>query len=253
MSWARSGKRLLQFAILALSAGELSYAAAEVLILRADGPTARRQFRIGARVPDSAMFTLRPGERLTVLARGGTRSFRGPGTFSVTVPPRGYATLPNGTRVRIQSGAVRDPMRVAGVDPTEIWEYDSREAGNVCVPAGGRPVLWRPADHSATRLTITTLAGAAQSFDWPAGRTSLTWPESVPFANGSAYTLSWNSGARPARITTIVLAANEADNLETLAATLIRNQCLSQLDTFIATRADPDAPPASGARSPSRH
>lgn len=235
-------KRLLQFALIAVATGELSHAAAEVLILRTDGPSARRQFRIGARVPDTQVFNLRTGDRITVLARGGTRTFRGPGAFSVVAPPRGYRTE-NGVTVRIHTGVVRTEPRVEGVDPTDIWHYDSRESGNVCVRRGALPILWRPADHSGTRLTIRTLAGDAHSFDWPAGQTSLAWPVSLPVANGATYTLTWNSDTRPARVRTIVLGESEADNLDTLAGTFIRNECTSQLDTFIATRADPEAVP----------
>lgn len=241
MSWTFK-KRLLQFAVLAVVAGELSAAAAEVLVLRADGPSARRQFRIGMRLPDTALFNLRPGDRLTVLARGGTRSFRGPGTFSVVAPPQGYRVNNNGVRVRVQTGVVRTEPRVLGVQPTDVWEYDSRESGNICVRAGSRPVLWRPSSHGGTRITIRTLVGNPQSFDWPAGQTHFAWPENLPMATGTVYTLTWNNIAQPTRIVTRVLPAMEADNLDTLASTFIRNQCHSQLDTFIATRTDPDAP-----------
>ena len=236
-----SATRLAQFALLVVAAGELSHAAAEVLILRTDGPSARRQFRVGAHVPDTHVFNLRTGDRITVLAQGGTRTFRGPGAFSVVAPPQGYRN-DNGVAVRVQTGVVRTEPVVPGVDPTDIWHFDSRQSGNVCVPAGALPTLWRPADHGGTRLTIRTLAGDAQSFDWPAGQTSYAWPASLPIASGATFTLTWNSDARPARIRTIVLGENEADNLDTLASTFIRNECTSQLDTFIATRTDPEAP-----------
>ena len=237
-----SAKRFVQFVILAVVAGELSHAAAEVLILRSDGPTARRQFRVGSRVPDTAVFNLRPGDSLTVLARGGTRSFRGPGAFSVVAPPQSQQSAQNAPQVRIQTGVVRRDPPVPGVEATDIWEYDVRQEGTVCVRAGARPILWLPADHGTARLTISTVAGAMHTSDWPAGQTSFAWPDSVPVTNGTSYTLSWSGDARPTRITARVLTAAEADSLDTLASTLIRNGCFGQLDTFIATRVDPDAP-----------
>ncbi len=240
-----STKRLMQFALLVVATGEVSSAAAEVLILRTDGPSARRQLRIGAHVPDTHVFNLRTGDRIIVLARGGTRTFRGPGAFSVVARPQGFRTE-NGVTVRVQTGGVRTEPAIPGVDPTDIWHFDSRRSGNVCVPAGALPILWRPADHRGTRLTIRTLAGDAQSFDWPAGQTSFAWPASLPIASGATFTLSWNSDARPSRIRTIVLGASEADNLDTLASTFITNECTSQLDTFIATRTDPEAPVGDG-------
>jgi len=235
-----SARRLLQFALLLVATGEISHAAAEVLILRTDGPSVRRQFRVGVRVPDTQVFNLRTGDRITVLAHGGTRTFRGPGAFSVVAPPQGYRNE-NGVVVRVQTGVVRTEPVIAGVDPTDIWHIDARESGNVCVPAGALPTLWRPADHVGTRLTIRTLAGDAQSFDWPAGQTSHPWPASLPIASGATFTLTWNSEARPTRIRTIVLGESEADSLDTLASTFIRNEGTSQLDTFISTRPDPEA------------
>lgn len=142
---------------------------------------------------------------------------------------------------------------VEGVYPTDIWHFDSRHSGNVCVPTGAVPGLWRPAEHAGTRLTIRTLAGDAQSLDWPAGQTSFAWPASLPIANGATFTLSWDSDAQPARIRTIVLSASEADNLDALASAFIRNECTGQLDTFIATRTDPEAQTAdANARAPPR-
>lgn len=159
-------KRLVQFALLAFAGGGLSHASAEVLVLRTDGPSAPRLFRVGARLPDNAIFNLRNGDRLTILARGGTRTFRGPGAFSLVVPPQGYR-IENGVAVRIQSGVVRTEPAVEGVDPTDIWQFDARGSGNVCVRAGSRPTLWRPLGDEAGRLTIRSLTGDAHSVDWP--------------------------------------------------------------------------------------
>lgn len=236
-------KRLLQIALLAFAGGGLSHASAEVLVLRTDGPSAPRLFRVGARLPDTAIFNLRSGDRLTVLARGGTRTFRGPGAFSIVVPPQGYR-IENGVTVRIQSGVVRTEPAVEGVDPTDIWQFDARGSGNVCVRAGSRPILWRPMNHDSARLTIRSLAGDAHSLDWPAGLTSVAWPQDLPIADGATFTLTWDGNPRPARIRTIVLPPIEADNLDTLASSFIRNECTRQLDTFIATSPDPEASPA---------
>lgn len=235
-----ASKRLLQLALLAFAFGGSSSAAAEVMILRTDGPSAPSRFRIGARLPDTAIFNLRTGDRLTVLARGGTRTFRGPGAFSVVVPPRGYHTE-NGVTVRVQSGVVRTEPSVEGVDPTDIWQFDARLSGNVCVRAGARPTLWRPLDRASARLTIRSLAGEAHSFYWPAGQTSVAWPDSLPIVDGATFTLTWHGNPQPARIRTIVLGPVETDNLDTLASSFIRNECTRQLDTFIATRTDPEA------------
>ncbi|HEY0117017.1 MAG TPA: hypothetical protein VGB54_14995, partial [Allosphingosinicella sp.] len=154
MSLLSSTKRIAQLAVLALMAGEISAAAAQVLVLRSDGARASRHYRTGTRFPDDAVFDLRPGDSLVVLARGGTRTFRGPGAYSVGQPAQSYV-LAGGRRVRIQTGVVRQPPRIAGVDPTQVWEYDTRQAGRLCVKAGARPLLWRPGSADPSRMTIT--------------------------------------------------------------------------------------------------
>jgi hypothetical protein len=83
---SRAGRLSAQVLILSLIGGELAHAAAELLVLRSVGPSARR-YPAGQRLPDDAAFVLRPGDSVTVLARAGTRIFRGPApTGSPTRP-----------------------------------------------------------------------------------------------------------------------------------------------------------------------
>jgi hypothetical protein len=241
LAWNFSKKRLAQFAVLAVMAGEFSSAAADVLILRSVGPSARN-YPPGRRVPDSASFTLRPGDSVVVLAGGGTRTFRGPGTFSAAGPAR--AGLAGQSQVRRNTGAVRGSGDTAVLRPSDVWQVDVTQTGRACVPAGRRPVLWRPVADRAVRLTITPQTGAAQTVNWNQGQATLAWPASVPIVDGASYQLSWPGAAAPTRLTTRTLTGLSVDNVDAVASALVANQCGGQLDVLIATREARDASPA---------
>lgn len=242
MSWVPSRKRFVQFAALALLAGEISYAAAEVLILRSSGPS-MRQYRAGQRVADNARFVLRPGDTVVILGRRGTRTFRGPGSFSATGPVRigGLANLGGGQRVRVQTGAVRGPAQLATTPrPTDIWQFDVTGSGRACVLPGRAPVLWRPDWRQATEVTITPPTGAPQTVTWPAGQPTLSWPSQLPVVDGASYQLSGSGGMAPIRITLQTLSSVAPENLNAVAAAFLDRQCTSQLNVLIATRVDPE-------------
>jgi hypothetical protein len=234
------GKRIAQFALLVLAAGEVSAAAAEVLVLSSGGPRASRHYRAGSRHADNTVFDLRPSDTLVVLAAGGTRSWRGPGYFSLVAPARPLVL--NGQRVRVQTGVVRSAPRQEGVQPTDYWHYDVRAEGNLCVTSGARPTLWRPRSPAPARVTLTAANGITHSFDWPAGQLTMAWPEAVPVRDGARYYLSTNSAPQPVRITANVIAAAASQRTDGIALQLVSRGCKSQLDTLIATRVDPTAP-----------
>ena len=237
-------KRFIQFALLAIAAGEISAASADVLILRSLGPSAR-QYPAGSRVPDSARFTLRPGDSVVILASGSTRTFRGPGTYSANGPANAFAG--NSAQVRRQTGAVRGPGSSEVRRPADIWQFDVTQSGRACILAGSRPVLWRPSSERTVRVTITPQSGDPQTLNWDAGRATLNWPAGIPVVDGASYQISWTGGTSPTRLTAKTLAAIPANNVEAVATALLTNQCRGQLDVLIATR-DAEAA-AAGARS----
>jgi hypothetical protein len=233
------GKRLAQFALLAFMAGELSYAAAQVLVLRSVGPSAGR-YPAGQRLPDNASFTLRPGDAVTVLAGGGTRTFRGPGTYSASGPARAGGTASAGPRR--MTGAVRGSGDAPVLRPDEIWQVDVTQSGRACVVAGQRPTLWRPSADNAVQLTITPPTGAPQTVNWARGQKTLGWPSSLPVTDNASYQLSWTGGASPTRLTTRTLGPVPGNDMGALASAFITNQCRGQLDVLIAKNEVKEAP-----------
>jgi hypothetical protein len=241
VSWSPRKRRLVQFAVLAIAAGEISAAAAEVLILRSAGPSARN-YPAGRRVADNTSFTLRPGDVVVVLANGATRTFRGPGSYSALGPVRRGPQMAGGSNVRRQTGAVRGNEGSAVAIPADIWQFDVSQSGRACVLPGQRPVLWRSQSDRAVRLTITPQSGAAQTVSWNAGQATLQWPASVPIIDGASYQLNWSGAPGPVRVTARTLTGLQIGNVDAVASAFLDNNCRSQLDVLIATRAAADGP-----------
>ena len=142
-------RRILRFLCASLLIAGAGSAMADVLVLRAAGPSAR-SFPPGRRLPDNARLVLKTNDELIVLDGRGTRTIRGPGTFIAGVASNAPAQLAsaaaaNGRRARI--GAVRG-IETGPLRPTTIWHVDVSKSSNVCVPPPNKVALWR-ADSSA--------------------------------------------------------------------------------------------------------
>jgi hypothetical protein len=244
MTMGLKSRRFLQFAVLAIAAGEISAVAAEVLVLRSVGPSARR-YPSGQRLPDNASFTLRAGDTIVVLSRAGTRTLRGPGTCNAA--GAGCTGRLASANVRVGTGATRSSGDTGPVArPTDVWQVDVTQSGRACVAAGARPTLWRPASASAVQLTITPQTGTPQTVNWAQGQATLPWPAAIPIVDGASYQLNWTGGASPTRLTARSVAAVPAGDVSGLATALLTNQCRGQLDTLIAQSEAPAPAPGGG-------
>ena len=239
MSWDRN--RFARAAVAALLAATAASAGANVLVVRSAGPSAGA-YPAGRSLPDNARITLRAGDTLVVLGGSGTRTFRGPGTFSpsaaVQAGPRTLASN-DGRRARI--GAVRN----AGIVPRSptIWHVDVTQSGTICLAGTSNVMLWRPDAGVPTTLTITPPGGGPRTAQWPAGQATLAWPSGLPIVNGAAYSFSQPGVAVPVQIIFRTLGT-EPTNLQAVAAALIENGCQEQLDVLVETQ--PDLSPPAG-------
>ncbi|HEV2817367.1 MAG TPA: hypothetical protein VGW40_09140 [Allosphingosinicella sp.] len=239
MSWDRNSFGRAAFA--ALLAATAASAAANVLVVRSAGPSARA-YPAGRSLPDNARITLQAGDTLVILGGTGTRTFRGPGTFSpsaaVQAGPRTLASN-DGRRARI--GAVRN----AGIVPRSptIWHVDVTQGGTVCLPGANNVMLWRPDASVPAALTITPPGGQARTAQWPAGQATLAWPSAIPIVSGGTYGFSQPGVGVPTQITFRTLGSEPAD-LQAVAAALIANGCQDQLDVLVETQ--PDLSPPAG-------
>ena len=236
MSWGQSSFTLRSAAIAAILLTAAGSAAANVLVVRSAGPSAKA-YPAGRSLPDNARITLRPGDTLVVLTPAGTRTFRGAGTFSPGTAARGgtrTAVASDGRRARV--GAVRS----AGIVPhgPTIWHVDVTQSGTMCL-AGSPVMLWRPDATAPVRLTVSG-PGGARTVDWAAGQTSAAWPAGMAMASGATYSFAMPGVAVPTQITFRTLASEPTD-LQSVASALIANGCQEQLDVLVETQPQ-DAP-----------
>lgn len=215
-----------------LLAGAVS-AAANVLVVRSSGPSAK-SYPPGRSLADNARISLRAGDTIVLLDARGTRTFRGPGTFSPAQAVRASTRTvqaPDGRRARI--GAVRN-AGIVPTSPTTIWHVDVTQSGTMCLADTANVMLWRPEASQAAQVTIAGPGGASRSADWPAGSATLAWPADLPISDGAVYQLRQAGVAVPTQVTFRTLASVPAD-IQGVADALIRSGCQEQLDLLVAT------------------
>jgi hypothetical protein len=217
-----------------LLAGAAS-AGASVLVVRSSGPSAR-SYPAGRSLPDNARLALRAGDTVVILAGTGTRTFRGPGTFTPS-GAQGVRTADAGGR-RARIGAVRS----AGIIPRgpTIWHVDVTQSGNFCLAGTSNVMLWRPDASSPARLTIAGPGGAPRTIQWPAGQPTRAWPRGAAIANGATYSFSQPGNSVPTQITFRVLSA-PLNDVQQVAAALIANGCEGQIDVLVESQPDQTA------------
>jgi hypothetical protein len=238
LSWDRN-RISLRGAALAAALLVAAPAAANVLVVRSAGPSAGA-YPVGRSLPDNARITLRAGDSLVVLGGTGTRTFRGPGTFSPSSAVQaGARTIASSDGRRARIGAVRS----AGIVPRgpTIWHVDVTQSGTFCLASASNVMLWRPDASTRTALTITGPNGRPRTVQWAAGRATLAWPSGNPVASGATYSFAQAGVAVPTQITFRTLATEPTD-LEAVAAALIANGCQDQLDVLVETQPDLSAP-----------
>lgn len=228
MSWGPNSRFVRRALIAGAMLATTGSAAANVLVVRSSGPSAA-SYRAGQSLPDNARITLRAGDQVMILANGGTRTFRGPGTFSPNARVASNVTVNNGGRIA-RVGAVRN----AGIIPSgpTIWHVDVTQSGTFCLASGSNVMLWRPDASAPVRLTVDG-PGGARTLNWPANAPTAAFP--VPVANGGTYTFSQPGVAVPVTITFRLLASEPRD-VESVAAALIANGCQGQLDVLVESQ-----------------
>lgn len=219
-------------------------AAADVLVVRASGPSARL-YPAGKKIPANAKINLAAGDMLMVLDGRGTRVFRGPGAFSPTGSGQlaqnsvlGAVTGGTGGRARI--GAVRGVG--TGSQIPSIWHVDVSKSSTVCVADPKNVVLWREDASRPTTLTVTNVrTGATQKVDFQAGQSVEGWPDAMGVSEGADYRLSWRGAAAPTTLRFKTLSPRPS-GIEDTASTFIKNGCQAQLDVLVETVKLPDDP-----------
>jgi hypothetical protein len=205
------------------------------LVVRAAGPSAA-QFRPGQRLPDTPV-TLKAGDSIVVLDAKGTRSFSGPGTFSLAAPSA-QAQQVAFADLLVQKPARRariGAVRAAGQDqgpptPPGVWALDIRTSDTVCALDPANIALWRADTTAAQTLTVKREDGVSAPLLFGAGQAIAPLPAAVAGRAG-AYVIS--GGKSPVTLTVKQIAP--ATDVEALGAALIEAGCQSQFQRLAAS------------------
>lgn len=215
---------------------------AAVLVVRSSGPSAKA-FPAGRALPESQTITLRGNDVVILLDSRGTRTLRGPGTYSTSASSGGSTSASaalsgqsNARRSRV--GAVRGAPTGA-TSGRNVWQADIERSGNVCIVNPADVGLYRAESSVAKRVTVTEIgSNRAATVEFAAGQKNAPWPAALPVAVGSKYQVKGGGAA-------VTLNAMQIEpvpaGLEGLAQSLIRNDCQGQLDVLIDTFAGPSA------------
>lgn len=227
MFWGPNSRYLRRGLIGAALLSMAGTAAANVLVVRSTNAS----YRAGQSLPDNARFMLRPGETVVILASGGTRTFRGPGTFAANSTSTGPVLAADASGRRARIGAVRN----AGVVPSgpTIWHVDVTQSGTFCLTNAQSVMLWRPDASAPARFTING-PGGARTLNWEANAPTAALPGNA-VTNGATYTFSQPGVAVPVSITFRVLNSEPRD-VEGVASALIANGCQGQLDVLVESQ-----------------
>ena len=216
-------------------------AAANVLVVRSAGPSAKA-FPAGKAIPDSQSISLKANDTLVLLDSRGTRTLRGPGSFSASASAAAsgsamaaMASQNNNRRVRIQ--AVRGAP--TGATSRNVWQADIGRSGAVCVASPADLGLYRANASGEADVTLRDAAGGSGTVHFEPGQSIASWPDGLPVAAGSKFKVI-GAASSPTELEVKMLSPVPA-GLEGMAQTFIRNGCQAQLDVLIDTFTAPSA------------
>ena len=252
MSWNSFVKPSAAITALAIAAGGgfATGASAETLVVRSSGPS-MKAYPPGKAISDSGRIVLKSNDQVVILDGRGTRTLKGPGTFSPVVstsqPADLRATFADVSTRRARPGAVRGMVPAGPMAPKSpnIWFVDVGRSSTACVTDPTRVTLWRPDRGPNTTMTINGAAGTSATVRWASGETAQPWPAALPVKQGAEYRLTWPGGDEPTILKFAVLGPNPT-GLEGMASALIKNGCDAQLDLLIETVAIPEASTPAG-------
>ena len=229
-------RRTTQF-LAALGATSLLAAAssAAVLVVRSTGPSAAT-YPAGKALGDAQTLTLKPNDMIVLLDSRGTRTLRGPGSFSTSASASGGATS-SLAAVAGQVGTRRARVQAVRGGPSgatagrNVWQADVSRSGALCVANPADLGLYRGAAATESDVTLTDAAsGKTAVVHFDIGQSIARWPADLPVAAGS--TIKVKGAGAPATLTVRSLSPVPS-GLEGMAQSFIRNDCTAQLDVLI--------------------
>lgn len=231
--------RMAAFTAMGLCAVSSGAALADVMVVRASGPSAK-SYPPGAKLAAGGSLALKAGDVITLLDGKGTRTLRGPGNFGVAAaasaaPANGVmlSALLDSKRVRrARTGAVRGGIgegATARPSRPNLWMVDLNQPGPVCIADPAAVKLWR-ADAAKPATVRISGKGIDATAQFAAGEAVAAWPAAAPVRDGADYRLN----DMQVRFALIDMADPALDKL---ASRLIDHGCTAQLDQLVDTAA----------------
>jgi hypothetical protein len=227
LSWGPNNSVLRRALIAGALLSTAGTATANVLVVRSTNAS----YRPGQSLPDNARITLRADQQVTILGRGGTRTFTGPGAFAANAAGGGPVLVADANGRQARAGAIRN----AGIIPhgPTLWHVDVAQSGTFCLTSGAHVMLWRANASVPLRLTVSG-PGGTRRLNWAANEPTAAFP-GAPIANGATYTFTEPGVAVPVTIT-FRLLGSEPHDVQGVAQALIANGCQGQLDVLVESQ-----------------
>jgi hypothetical protein len=255
MRWIKTSGfgAMLGFGILSIV--PLGAAHAEPIVIKYEGP-ASQLYKPGKKLQSSAKISLKAGEVLTVLDERGTRTLRGPGTFSASsatsassVSNTSLARLvKTGSVRRARTGAVRgDAQPQAKPLSPNLWFVDIGKSARFCVADFENLQLWRANGAESQQVTATDGAsGQSASVRFGKGATTMRWPSAITPRDGGTYTLAIPGRTDKVSLEFVKVNLTGGERIDLMASKLIEKGCQAQSELLAATFAQADPAPSEG-------
>jgi hypothetical protein len=219
-------------------------ASAGAIVVRSSGPSAK-SYPPGKALADDARITLRANDQLVILDGRGTRTVKGPGTFSASAASTRTGATATARRILSTQGSAErrgGAVRGTGETPVAIrspnlWFVDAGRSATMCVADPAAVKLWRADASDAATLTLSGAAGSA-TVRMEKGVSVADWPGALPVTDRGEYRIA-GGAAEPSTVRLVLMGPNP-EGLENTASALIQKGCDAQLDLLVDTFALPD-------------
>jgi hypothetical protein len=255
MRWIKMSKAAALVSFCLIAAIPATILKAEPIVITYEGPNSQN-YKPGRKLLPAAKINLKTGEVLTVLDERGTRTLRGPGTFSTSsavsvgnVSNTNLANLIKTSSVRrARTGAVRgeSPPQHTQRSPN-LWYIDIKKSAKLCVADFQSLQLWRSgAAEAQPALTIASRSGGSATVKFGKGRSTVGWPLAITPVDGGQYIISAPGNADKISIEMVKIDVTGEERLDTMASKLLDRGCQVQSELLAATFAQAEPAPTGG-------
>lgn len=118
--------------------------------------------------------------------------------------------------------------------PPEVWAVNIMRSETVCLPAGTRPMIWRPdASQPMSAILLQLSSGREGSIALDAGQQSLPWPSAPEIVDGGEYAIRETGGNGVRRLFVRLIPASQESGVPQVAW-MSDAGCLRQAKTLLA-------------------